>query len=217
MKKPLPTSSTEESSLPMDDREHEPTNPGESTESALDLGHDVEKALILDVLQHMRKQNEQQKENNKSQRETNARSARISKMLLVLCASGVVIIAQGVAAQMQAKKALSELEQLSRDYKLHKSAFAALKEDFEKKLQTTPADLGKQITQLEQKVDDAPKLTADRKTGELKLEVSVTKPSPKPSASAPAPKEPPLETQGGDPPKVVIPLTPQKGFGKDKR
>lgn len=182
MKKPQPTPSSDTSSLQAPE---EDTNPGLSTQSALDLGHDAEKALILDVLQYMKKQNVQQRDNNKSQHETNGRVAFVSKLMVVGCIMGALMVTEGVVSQFQSRSALKELQVISRDYKQLLADFETLKDDVAKKLETTPEDVSRQITKLEQKVDDAPKLTADEKTGELKLEVAVS-PS-KPSEPA-APK-----------------------------
>ncbi len=168
MKKHQPSQSSESS------RQERESSPGAGAESALNLGGDVEKALVLDVIQHMKKQNEQQKANNKSQHETNSQLVRVNRFLITLCIVALLLVAEGVFGQIQSYNAISELQRIAQDYRKLHEEFTALKKDMSERLATTPGQVSDQITRLEQKVDDAPKITADTKTGEIKLELPVS-------------------------------------------
>ena len=120
---PYPTSASE--SLPKPDGfsevEDEKTDPGLmlQTNNALSAGASgsVDKAIILDVLEHMKKNNSYQKRSNKSQIETNIRMSFLTKVLVLIVIMTVVSLADSVIGRVQYNNVMEQLTTLASDYK----------------------------------------------------------------------------------------------------
>lgn len=157
----------------------EETDPGllAQTNSAMSNGNGgVDKALILDVLEHMKKNNSYQKQSNKNQIDANNRMAFLSKALLAIVVMTAISLVDSIIGRFQYNTAVSKLSALAGDYKKLQDQYDKLATKVDNKLATKDDSkaLTKKVENLTAKVDDAPKVVADSK-GELSLEVSMKK------------------------------------------
>lgn len=163
-------------SFPEDDShlEHEKTDPGKMTRSALEQsnGENLSVILIRDVLKHMKEQNEQQRESNKDQRESNKRLATASRRMVVLIMMVVFSTSVGGFLVLELNKTRGEIREVAtKQIKLQES-YETLDRQMTEKLNTASKDIREKVGQLEDKVDDAPKVTSDEK-GKLSIELPV--------------------------------------------
>jgi hypothetical protein len=156
-------------------------------------------ALIVDVLEHMKKQNERLRANNKNQKDSNNRLQFVSRMMVAL----VVVVLSVAAVLVWVGTTLRQVTavQVSQTRKIDDTVarLELMGKSFDKKLETTPEQGNEEVKKLAKKVDEQPKVVADGKGG-LSLEVSKKKveevkivppkpPSKPPTSAKPAPKE----------------------------
>jgi hypothetical protein len=145
---------------------------------------------------------EQAKTTNNFARQTNKRV--VFMLVLLVFAFGISILQTVRMHQTVQRLEGTEVSLLEVKRELQESLVIAA--EINKKATSTTQSVEK----IQERVQDAPKLVADNKTGELKLEVAITKHQVNIAKTRATPKPPsPVPTtpdNGDEPPKAVIPI-----------
>ena len=207
----------EESSLPEFNIDR-PSTMSDAKDLILGVGNKAGEVLgvLSHTLAHMQKQNLQLQEVVDQAKTTNKFASQTNMRVVIML--GLLVFAFGTSLLQafrmhQTVKQLEGTEVSLLEVKKELQQSLVLATEINKKA----TDTTQSVAKIEERVQDSPKLVADNKTGELKLEVPISKhqvniartratPKLQPTAASPASPPVPLDPQANESPKAVIPI-----------